>query len=86
MMNQKLSTRQVMRLYVFDLMGIGTLLLPPYLAKLCGLSGVYAIILGTGLGFLYLAYLGPYIQYIFYIEKGYHIGVSKNSIILVYSL
>lgn len=47
-----------MRLYVFDLMGIATLLLPPYLAKLCGASGIYAIALGTGCGLIYLFYLG----------------------------
>ena len=33
--NGKISGRQTMRLYVFDLMGIATLLLPPYLAGLC---------------------------------------------------
>lgn len=56
--NGKISSRQTMRLYVFDLMGIATLLLPPYLAKLCGVSGIYAILLGTGLGLIYLFYLG----------------------------
>lgn len=56
--NGKISSRQTLRLYVFDLMGIATLLLPPYLAKLCGASGVYAILLGTGAGILYLFYLG----------------------------
>ena len=56
--NGKISSRQVMRLYVFDLMGIATLLLPPYLAKLCGTNGIYAILLGIGLGFVYLFYLG----------------------------
>ena len=56
--NGKISSRQTLRLYVFDLMGIATLLLPPYLAKLCGVNGIYAILLGTGLGLLYLFYLG----------------------------
>jgi len=56
--NGKISSRQTLRLYVFDLMGIATLLLPPYLAKLCGASGIYAIILGTGAGLVYLLYLG----------------------------
>lgn len=54
----KLSNRQIFRLYVFDLMGIATLLLPPYLAKLCGAGGIYAILLGTVGGLLYLWYLG----------------------------
>ena len=56
--NGKISSRQTLRLYVFDLMGIATLLLPPYLAKLCGASGIYAILLGSGGGILYLLYLG----------------------------
>ena len=56
--NGKISSRQTMRLYVFDLMGIATLLLPPYLAKLCGTSGIYAILLGTVGGIFYLFYLG----------------------------
>ncbi len=56
--NGKISNRQTFRLYVFDLMGIATLLLPPYLAKLCGAEGIWAILLGTAAGFLYLFYLG----------------------------
>ena len=56
--NGKISSRQTFRLYVFDLMGIGTLLIPPYLARLCGGGGVYAIALGTLGGVLYLLYLG----------------------------
>lgn len=56
--NKKISSRQTFRLYVFDLMGIATLLLPPYLSKLCGVDGIFAILLGTGAGFLYLFYLG----------------------------
>lgn len=56
--NGKISSRQTLRLFVFDLMGIATLLLPPYLAKLCGTDGIYAIILGTGCGLVYLFYLG----------------------------
>ena len=56
--NGKISSRQTFRLYVFDLMGIATLLLPPYLAKLCGGDGVFAILAGTLLGILYLFYLG----------------------------
>lgn len=56
--NGQISSRQTLRLYVFDLMGIATLLIPPYLAKLCGANGIYAIALGIGGGFLYLFYLG----------------------------
>lgn len=56
--NGKISNRQTLRLFVFDLMGIATLLIPPYLAKLCGVDGVFAVLLGTLAGFIYLFYLG----------------------------
>ena len=56
--NGKISSRQTMRLYMFDLMGIATLLLPPYLTRLCGASAGYAILTGCGLGYIYLLYLG----------------------------
>jgi len=56
--NGEISSRQTFRLYVFDLMGIATLLLPPYLAQLCGIDGIWAILIGTGAGVLYLIYLG----------------------------
>lgn len=56
--NGKISSRQTLRLFVFDLMGIATLLLPPYLARLSGMDGVWAILAGTTLGFIYLIYLG----------------------------
>ncbi len=56
--NGKISNRQTYRLYVFDLIGIGTLLIPPYLAKLAGSDGVFAILTGCLLGYVYLRYLG----------------------------
>ena len=56
--NGKISNRQTMRLFVFDLMGIATLLLPPYLANLCGVDGIWVVLAGTLVGFVYLLYLG----------------------------
>ena len=56
--NGKISDRQTFRLFVFDLLGIGTLLLPPYLAKLTGVDGIFAILLGGIGGYIYLRYLG----------------------------
>lgn len=56
--NGKISERQTFRLFVFDLLGIGTLLLPPYLAKLTGIDGIFAILLGGICGYVYLLYLG----------------------------
>ena len=59
-----------LRLFVFDLMGIATLLIPPYLAKLCGIDGIFAVLAGAVLGFLYLFYLG-------WVMK--HMGMDINS-------
>lgn len=56
--NGKISSRQTFRLFVFDLMGIATLLIPPYLANLSGVDGMWAILAGTLLAFIYLLYLG----------------------------
>lgn len=56
--NGKISNRQTLRLFVFDLMGIATLLIPPYLADLCGVDGVFAVLAGALLGVIYLFYLG----------------------------
>lgn len=56
--NGKISKRQIYRLYVFDLMGIATLLLPPYLAGTCGMDGILAILIGTAAALIYLLYLG----------------------------
>ena len=55
--NGKISARQTFRLFVFDFMGIATLLLPPYLSKLCGVDGIWVILIGSILGFVYLLYL-----------------------------
>ena len=55
--NEKISDRQTFRLFVFDLLGIATLLLPPYLAKLTGVDGIFAILLGGTSGYIYLRYL-----------------------------
>ena len=55
--NGKISARQTFRLFVFDFMGIATLLLPPYLSKLCGVDGIWVILIGSILGFVYMFYL-----------------------------
>lgn len=60
--NEKISSRQTFRLYVFDLIGMGTLLIPPYLAKLSGSDGVLALLIGCLLGYGYLRYLGVIIR------------------------
>lgn len=55
--NGQISIRQTYRLLLFDLIGVGTLLLPTVLADLCGGAGIWCIILGTVLAYLYLLIL-----------------------------
>lgn len=54
--NEKISSRQCMRLLFFDFIGIGSLVLPGRLAKICGTDGVLALLLGAlaGAGYLFL--------------------------------
>lgn len=55
--NDKISTRQIFRLFVFDFVGESTLVLPAKLATLAGNDGMISIIIGGVLGSLYLWYL-----------------------------
>lgn len=50
--------RQTFRLFTFDFLGICTLLMPTFLARLTGAYGILCILIGGAAGFLYLAYLG----------------------------
>lgn len=56
--NNKISLRQVYRLFVFDLVGIYTLELPAKLAYYSGSDGIFAILLGGLLSSAFLWYLG----------------------------
>ncbi len=44
--NNRISTRQVFRLFVFDFIGMSTLVLPGVLAQMTGCDGLFAILLG----------------------------------------
>ena len=52
--NEKISGRQAFRLLVFDLLGLGTLLIPTAVAGFCGRDGIFCIIAGTAAGLLFL--------------------------------
>ncbi len=56
--NQKISGRQTFRLLTYDLLGLGTLMIPPFLARDAGTDGVFCIFLGIVAGVLYLKMLG----------------------------
>lgn len=52
--NGQISIRQTYRLLFFDLVGVGTLLLPKMLANLCKGAGIWSIIIGALLAYGYL--------------------------------
>lgn len=91
--NQKISLRQTYRLFVFDLLGVGTLLLPTQLARLCGNDGIFCILFGGILGFGYLFLLGAALKkmrmdVLEYTKKHMH-GWSRKVLLLylvLYSL
>lgn len=55
--NNRISTRQIFRLFAFDFIGMSTLVLPGVLAQLNGCDGLFAIVAGGGLSSVYLWYL-----------------------------
>lgn len=56
--NNRISKRQIFRLLTYDLLGIGTLLLPTELAKNAGKNSLLGIGLGILLGLIFVAFLG----------------------------
>lgn len=80
--NRKISGRQAFRLLVYDLLGLGTLLIPTVLAGVAGRDGIFCIILGTFAGLLYLRLLatvmrGMKIPFPQYLEERFGIVVGK---------
>ena len=55
--NEKISPRQLTRLYIFDFLGVGTLLLPTFLAKGNGNYGFVGLVFGVLLAVIYLGIL-----------------------------
>lgn len=56
--NNKISKRQMFRLLTYDLLGIGTLLLPSALAEYAGKNGMSAILAGMAAGLIYCVLIG----------------------------
>jgi hypothetical protein len=55
--NQKFSMRQIYRLFLFDFLGISTLVLPSFLSGAAGVYGGISILAAGFFGALYLCYL-----------------------------
>lgn len=60
--NNKISERQIMRLLTYDLLGLGTLVTPPFLGRSAGRDGIFCIGFGMGAVFLYLRLLKEVLQ------------------------
>lgn len=85
--NDKISSRQVFRLFVFDFVGESTLVLPAQLASSSGNDGVFAILLGGVLAGIYLWYLSKVLyrmdtDVVSYMENS--LPVWLNKIILLF--
>lgn len=85
--NKKISGRQIFRLLTYDLLGIGTLLLPTILAKTTGVDGVFSIFAGLGIGACYLWVLGSLLKKMkgdFYDFLGKNCGCVVKKIVLLF--
>ena len=86
--NNKLSTRQVFRLFVFDFVGESTLVLPAQLASSAGNDGVFAILLGGALTGIYLWYLSRALQgmntdLLAYMEQSLPVWLGKTILVFL---
>ena len=85
--NEQISIRQVFRLFVFDFIGMSTLVLPAELSAFSGTDGIWSIAAGGGLASLYLLYLSKVVKemdcdLITYMEK--RLPAFVKDIILVF--
>ena len=55
--NHQISGRQVFRLLTYDILGIGTLLIPTVLSQTAGEDGIFCIMAGVILALIYLKVL-----------------------------
>lgn len=80
--NQKISGRQTFRLLTYDLLGLGTLVIPPLLAKNAGTDGIFCIFLGILAGLVYIRLLGVVLSdmkgnYLSYLEEKLGLFIGK---------
>lgn len=81
--NEKISSRQIKRLLVFDLFGVSSLLLPTQLAKAGNGFGLWNILAGTALAGLYLWLVNICCRhtvhdYIGYLKQGWGIFFART--------
>lgn len=84
--NKKISKRQVFRLLTYDMLGLGTLLVPPVLAKVSGEDGIFCIAIALLFAFLFLRGIKALLQgmetdYISYLQV--QTGKIGSSLLLI---
>lgn len=87
--NQKISIRQIGRLLILDLFGLGSLLLPGMLARVAGPDGVFCILAALGLGLVYVWVLGRVLKQMqedYYSYMKNRIGVLLSDVLMVFYL
>lgn len=87
--NQKISLRQIGRLLILDLFGLGSLLLPGILAKAAGPDGVFCILAALAAGLAYVWVLGRVLSRMkgdYYSFMREHLGVVCSDILMVFYL
>lgn len=87
--NQKISLRQIGRLLILDLFGLGSLLLPGLLAKTAGPDGVFCIMAALAAGLVYVWVLGRVLERMkgdYYSFMRSHLGVVCSDILMVFYL
>lgn len=87
--NQKISIRQIGRLLILDLFGLGSLLLPGILARTAGPDGVFCILAALAIGLLYIWVLGRVLNRMkgdYYSFLKEQLGVVCGDILMVFYL
>ncbi len=87
--NQKISVRQIGRLLILDLFGVGSLLLPGMLSRVAGPDGVFCILAALGMGLVYVWVLGKVLDQMqedYYSYMKNRIGVIGSDLLMVFYL
>lgn len=87
--NFKISLRQIRRLFILDIFGMGSLMLPGIFSSLTGADGIFCLLLGMAGGFVFLWLMGENIRRM---REGYYdymkdtVGQVTGDIFMVFYL
>ncbi len=74
--NWKISLRQIRRLFIMDIFGMSSLMLPGILSSMSGADGIFCLILGMAGGALLLCLMGANLRYI---EKDFYSYMKETA-------